>query len=131
MIRPIINAFNWKYLPKIIWCHIWRWKYLIIMAALIGVAWWIYGCSLIPVATNATPSASQSLIDEEVERVSGWNEALRKLKAAGCSFETTLHMVDEYTDSNGIKYFKYECKDNNGVMHKLRKFNDRWVIHGE
>ncbi len=75
----MINRFNWKI--------IWEWAKLpFFVVALILAGWWIYGCRLIPVATDTViPSASQSLIDEEVERISGWNEALRKLKAAGCS----------------------------------------------
>lgn len=126
----MIRYIDWWYVGNTIKTYIFNHISLgIVVGILLG--WLIFGCSLIPVATNTTPSASQSLIDQEVERVSGWNEALRKLKAAGCSFETTLHMVDEYIDSNGRKYFAYECEDNNGVWHKLRKFDDRWVIHGE
>ena len=76
------------------------------------------------------PSVSQVMIDLEVERISAWNEALRKLKAKGCGADRLI-MTDQYVDSNGHKYFEYECETNDGLWVKLRKFQDRWVIHGE
>jgi hypothetical protein len=73
-----------------------------------------------------------------VERISAWNEATRKLRAKGCYGERLL-LVDEYVDSRGFSNYKYECEDNNGTWHTLRKYNEmvdgkfveRWVIHGD
>lgn len=128
--RPIFNAFNWKYLPKIIWRHIWRWKYPIILVALIGIAWWISGCALLPAVANQpeieVPSASQSLIDKEVETVRTSNEAYRKLRAAGCDREDLK--LKRPIAVRGKSFYEYECRLSSGAMVKLYKLNGEWII---
>lgn len=71
------------------------------------------------------------MIDKEVERVNLMNEAWRKLVGMGCTRETIIE-TNAYVDSLGIdSYYEYECETNGGIWLMLRKFKDRWVIHGQ
>ena len=128
----MIKYIDWWYVGNIIKTYIFNHISLgIAIGILLG--WLIFGCSLIPVAqpANPPPSASQSLIDREVERVNLMNEAFRKLTGMGCNRETIIE-TDAYIDSHNVdSYYEYECETNGGLWLKLRKFKDRWVIHGE
>ena len=122
----MIKHFDWRF----IW-----YKLRFVPSILLGMAlgWLLFGCAIFPgaeeITTEEPKSKSQSLIDQEVERINAWNEALRKLNAQGCNTANLL-LVDPYVDSEGNSYYEYECKTNSGVWIKLRKFNNRWVIHG-
>ncbi len=121
------HYFNWENIGNYIW-YLVKWPLYIVI--FVGLAFWIFGCAAFPGAVKPETSESQLLIDQEVERVNAWNEALRKLKARGC-YGDALVLVDPYVDSEGNSYFKYECQTYDGTWITLRKFNDRWVIHGE
>jgi hypothetical protein len=92
------------------------------------------GCAQVPATKAKISTASEattSVIDEELERVNLMNEAYRKMKGMGCTRDTMVE-TDMYVDSLGINsYYEYECESHGGMWLKLRKFKDRWVIHGE
>lgn len=123
--RSIINRFNWSAL----W---YWWKLPLLVVGLIVAGWLIYGCApKYPFTPVPVLSESQLLIDREVERVNIMNEAFRKLTGMGCTRETIIE-TDAYIDSHNIdSYYEYECETSGGIWLKLRKFKDRWVIHGE
>ena len=115
--------FNWRF-------ALYRLRFIAWIVMGIALGWLAFGCAAFPGVKVPEKSESQLLIDQEVERVSAWNEALRKLKARGC-YGDALVLVDPYVDSEGNSYFKYECQTYDGTWITLRKFNDRWIIHGE
>ena len=120
MIRPTINRFNWKVL--------WYWvKLPTLILALMLAGWVIYGCAAqYPFMPVPVDSESQLLIDQEVEKVRTSNEAYRKLRAAGCERED-LKLKRPYAVA-GESFYEYECRLSSGVMVKLIKINDQWII---
>ena len=117
--RPILNVFNW-------WA-IWFWfKYPIMVAMLIGLIWWLYGCVPQFPYTPVNPSKSQIMIDIEVETVRTINEAYRKLQAAGCDREDLK--LKRPIAVRGKSFYEFECRLASGVMVKLYKLNGEWII---
>ena len=126
----MIKRINFEYFD---WSNIWYWVRLpILVILLMALGWLVSGCGpKYPFTPVPIPSVSQALIDREVERVNLMNEAFRKLTGMGCTRETIIE-TDAYVDSHNVdSYYEYECETNGGLWLKLRKFKDRWVIHGE
>lgn len=113
--------------------RIWHKYKFLIPWFLLGIFFgWLISCTpQYPFTPVPIPSVSQAMIDREVERVNLMNEAFRKLTGMGCTRETIIE-TDAYIDSHNIdSYYEYECETSGGIWLKLRKFKDRWVIHGE
>lgn len=97
----------------------------------------LLSCGTFPITTSSmqstkdssTSTESNSLIDREVERVNSWNEAYRKIVAAGCT-NGNLRLMPGTTILPNKEYYEYECVTVHGTILKLKKIDGEWIIHG-